>query len=197
MLQATGVAGEPDELKDKVNAEHEWSTKRQQNPCGIKLNLPILKRLWKVATPQERQSARFIHLCRRDTWRQAISQYRAKQSKVWIARSERGISDRHRDVPFDPEAIRSAYELMVAQNARWDRWFAKHGVEPLKISYEGLCDDPQGTIQRVLGFLDLSYSEEVPTDRLQVTRDEITEDWLQRLGTIFDLAETDEDSSPS
>jgi len=181
MLRSTGVAGHVGEIVRKRRPEDEWKANLQTDPYGAKLNPPMMRRLWPLVDPIERRLAKFIWLVRRDTWRQAISQYRAMQSRVWHVSDGEPIPGKHFDVPFDRKAIQETREEFMRQDRLWRRWFADNDIRPLKIEYEGLCAEPRLTVRRVLTHLGLAYKGQIQIETHRVLRDELTEEWVRKL----------------
>lgn len=118
-----------------------------------------------------------IHLFRRDLVGQAISLTRAAQSGQFFS-GQGDIAVPH----FDAELIRDYLELIVRWNAGWEVYFALAGIEPLRISYEDLVEDPQTVINRIAAAL--GYSGLTRIDQAQLTlriqRDDISAEWRER-----------------
>lgn len=66
-------------------------------------------------------------------------------------------------------------------DADWLGWFAKEGVEPLRITYQALSDDPSQAVARVLGALscapELAQSVQPQTRKMA---DALSADWIRR-----------------
>jgi len=181
MLRSTGVAGHVREIVHKRKPNKEWRDHLQTNPYGIKLNPPIMRLIWPLVDLEEKRSAKFVWLIRRDSWRQAISQYRAMQSHVWHVDRSKPVPEEHLDVVFDPKAIAEIRREFLKQGRFWRGFFAKNQIQPLKIEYEDLCAEPEATVRRVLGHLGLIYDGPIATETNQVLRDGLTDAWLRKL----------------
>lgn len=129
---------------------------------------------------------RYIHLKRVDAVAQAISRLRAEQSGLWHRAADG--SERERTAPAAPEVfdaglIASLAEEAKADNAGWDAWFAAHGIEPLRLTYEDLAADPRPALAMVLKNLGQDPSAaaivEVKTAKLA---DKVSRDWAVRFG---------------
>jgi len=181
MLSSTGTAGCPRELLRHRPIAEQWAESLDKDPHGVKLWLPELRTLWPLVDPAERRRARWVWLVRRDTWRQAVSQYRARTSGVWHVTGRARIPPAHRDVPYDAAAIADV-RLRLRRAARaWRTWFRCHAVAPLLILYEDLAAEPEKTVRRILRHLRLDEPPTIDTRGMTILRDEITDAWLDRL----------------
>jgi len=126
----------------------------------------------------------YIHLKRQDNVAQAISRLRAEQSGLWH-RSADG-SERERSAPpapevYDADLIAGLVHEAEADNRNWDAWFAKHKIEPLRLTYEELSAAPQAVLAKVLTELGqdpaIATTVKVKTAKLA---DEISRDWAAR-----------------
>jgi trehalose 2-sulfotransferase len=133
---------------------------------------------------------RYIWLTRRDKARQAISYYRACQSEIWwqIESDEPGGSG-STDAPepvFDAAEIARLERLVAANDAKWQGFFARCGIDPLVITYEELGADYAGTISRVLSWLGVAEPDpsQIRPPRLRRQADELSEAWLVRYAAV-------------
>jgi trehalose 2-sulfotransferase len=132
----------------------------------------------------------YVHLQREDTARQAISYYRAAYSDNWfdlveddaVAAEPRLI----RPIPLPPEPdwghVRYLEDVVISHSLRWTEYFARSGIEPLRLRYEDLVDSPADTIQHVLDFIGVSLppGAELPPPRLKKQADAETERLLEQ-----------------
>jgi LPS sulfotransferase NodH len=113
--------------------------------------------------PRDRShDARLVLLTRDDRRRQAISILLARTSGVYAvsAEGEEAQLPEHvgrwsRDSRFDsPSGLAAALDEILAtiveHEQGWRRWCEASGLEVLSLSYETLCDDYPGTIDRVM-----------------------------------------------
>lgn len=120
----------------------------------------------------------FLHIEREDLLGQALSLARAEQTP--------GFRREDRPPPgppvYDRRRIAAALRRIAHNQARWKVWFARNGIAPLRITYEGALTDPQGTVRAVGAHIGLA--EEPIADAAQVTfgieRNDETERWRQR-----------------
>ena len=93
---------------------------------------------------------RYVWARRADTVRQAISMWRAIQTRSWRG-DERGDG---RSPQYRFEAIDHLRARFESDEAGWQRFFETHGIEPLVVRYEAdLEQDRADTIRAVLRFI--------------------------------------------
>jgi len=98
----------------------------------------------------------YVWMRRRDKVRQAISLWRALQTRTW--RKENG----HSESPPPPlrysfEGIDHLARALQSDDEAWERYFERHGPEPLTIVYEDdLEADPARTVWRVLDHIGIA-----------------------------------------
>lgn len=100
----------------------------------------------------------FIHLTRADKVDQAVSLVRAGQTGLWHRAADGSELERTappREPVYDGAAIAAAVAELSAYDRDWTTWFAREGIDPLPLTYDGLSADPAGTLARVLGALGL------------------------------------------
>lgn len=119
----------------------------------------------------------FVHLRRRDVLGQALSRVRALQTRRWRSTLP-GRGDAH----YDGEAILDALRLTVIQDARWEMFFARNGIAPLRLVYEDALESVTATVVAVADLVKLG-PRPVPAPRaieVAVQRDAQTQDWRVR-----------------
>ena len=119
---------------------------------------------------------RYVWARRSDTVRQAISMWKAVQTRSWRG-DERG-DERPPEYRF--EAIDHLRARFESDEAGWERFFYGYGIEPLFVRYEAdLERDRAATVRRVLHFIGVAppagLAAEVP---LQRQADALTEEWV-------------------
>ncbi|MCW2306215.1 Stf0 sulfotransferase family protein [Rhodobium gokarnense] len=98
----------------------------------------------------------FIHLTREDKLDQAVSYLKAQQSGLWHRAPDGSELERlsaPQELRYDREAIAAQRAEMVAMDAAWAAWFDGEGIDPLRLTYNGLAADPIGTLKTVLTAL--------------------------------------------
>jgi trehalose 2-sulfotransferase len=105
----------------------------------------------------------WIHVTRRDRVAQAVSLWRAVQTRAWSADED---PDPVEPV-YDAGAIAHLRDQLIGQDAAWRDWFATNGIAPLEVEYEALAAAHAATLHRVLAHLGLEAEQipEPPTDR--------------------------------
>lgn len=127
---------------------------------------------WTEALP----NLHFVHLVREDVLGQAISLCRVNQTGRF-----RSPQPESNPPWYDGETIRSHIHLFTRANARWTAFFARVGVRPLRLVYEQITRDPQGTADQVSDLLQIARTR-VDLTRVEQTvmRDQLSEEWRRR-----------------
>ena len=123
---------------------------------------------WTDALP----GLRFVYLERRDLLGQAISLLRANQTQQWRSTlSARG------ETSYDGAAILGYLHQIVREQARWASFFARNGIEPLRLIYEDFVGRPEAAVRAVAELMHVAIppaTDPYQTD-LVVQRDSVTE----------------------
>jgi LPS sulfotransferase NodH len=129
----------------------------------------------------------FIHLTRPDKVEQAVSFVRAEQSGLWH-RAPDGTELERLSEPseahYDAAEIRACYDRFTRFDSDWQAWFESQRISPLKITYDALSADPQGTLRHVLQGLGLEESAAdgiVPS--VAKLADATSADWVSRFSS--------------
>jgi LPS sulfotransferase NodH len=120
---------------------------------------------------------KFVYHERRDLLGQALSWVRSTQTNQY--RSTMLV----RGEPFyDGAAIRERLMMIARERARWEAFFARTGIVPLRTAYEDLVADPGREVDRVAALLSLPEPVAIDPARvdLAVQRDALTEEWRTR-----------------
>lgn len=189
MLTYTYKAGIAHEHVNDMEANYPslddaWKTYVDKD-LGIKLGIRQMKKLWHLV---EAENPKVITLFRHDLWQAAVSVYRAQFSNVWVKSTPGhemlGQIDDEGDIPFNADKIIEAHELLKREREEWSMWLDEHGVQPLSLWYEGLCQDPEGTARQVLTYLGIAYDGGfVHTTQKQRTPE--TEQWARDAEAIY------------
>jgi trehalose 2-sulfotransferase len=125
----------------------------------------------------------YIWVSREDKVRQAVSMWRALQSRRW--RGERADADHHEHDPTDEtpvysyDGIHHLVRLFEDDDRGWRAWFADNGVSALHLTYERLSSDREVTVRAVLDAIGVTPPQEwtapEPTRR---QADAISADWV-------------------
>ena len=98
----------------------------------------------------------YVHLSRQDKVAQAVSHLRAEQSGLWHRHtdgSERERLTREQPLVFDRKALSRLVAESEEHDAAWNRWFDRHGIKPVRITYEKLSDSPKAILATILSAL--------------------------------------------
>jgi trehalose 2-sulfotransferase len=120
---------------------------------------------------------RYIWVSRGDKVRQAVSLWKALQTRSW----RHGDAGDGRPAPqYRFEGIRHLVGRLESDDRGWRDFFSEHGLEPLAISYEDdLERDPDGTIRRVLSWLGVPAPEGHKTRQpLRRQSDALSDEWI-------------------
>jgi trehalose 2-sulfotransferase len=126
----------------------------------------------------------YIHLSRQDKVAQAISLLRARQSGLWHRAADG--TERERLAPpaplvYDADRLAGLVEELETDDAAWNGWFSRFGIEPLRLTYEGLAAKPQAALAQVLSALALDEATAASVDvRTAKLADETSLEWTRR-----------------
>lgn len=100
----------------------------------------------------------FIHLSRTDKVSQAVSRVKAMQTGLWHVASdgtERERTGPAQDAVYDRDCIGKYVEELTVQDRAWTHWFVDNQIEPMRLTYEALCQEPKGDLESMLSALGL------------------------------------------
>ena len=117
-----------------------------------------------------------VHVYRPDVVSQAVSFWRAVQTRVW-----RGRPDPVRDAraEYHAGAIAHVITMLKAQEVGWRNWFAEENVEPIEVSYPVLWRNLTQVVGTVLDALGLD-PRLAPDPVLQRQADQRSDEWVDR-----------------
>jgi trehalose 2-sulfotransferase len=106
----------------------------------------------------------FVWVSREDKVRQAVSMWRALQSRAW--RGERADGDenatrapKNQRGIYSYDGIDHLVRRFQADDDGWRDWFEANGVSPVSVTYQRLAGDREGAVRAVLTAVEV-----VPTD---------------------------------
>jgi LPS sulfotransferase NodH len=120
---------------------------------------------------------KFVYLERRDLIGQAVSWARAVQtSQFRSTQPVRGVA------AYDGALILERLQAIVRERARWDMYFARTGISPLRTAYEDVIADPAREVARVAALVGLAEPVRIDPSAidLQIQRDAASEEWRRR-----------------
>jgi LPS sulfotransferase NodH len=117
-----------------------------------------------------------VHVYRPDVVSQAVSFWRAVQTRVW-----RGRPDPVRDarVEYHPGAIAHIITLLRAQEDGWRAWFADEHIHPIDVAYPVLWRNLTSIVATVLDALGLD-PRLAPEPVLERQADQRSDEWVDR-----------------
>lgn len=117
-----------------------------------------------------------IHVYRPDVVSQAVSFWRAVQTRVW-----RGRPDPVRDAraEYHAGAIAHVIKMLRAQEEGWNAWFAEEDIKPIDISYPYLWRNLTTVVATVLEALGLD-PRLAPAPVLERQADQRSDEWVDR-----------------
>lgn len=181
----TFIADYPDRIEEQVPLAHHAGT-TTNGVFAMKLHTWHFDRLSEAMRLTDVfPNPMFVRLTRRDRLRQAISLVRARQTNSYHAHTAKAAEE-----VYDADDIARTLKDVIRLSSRWDAYFARNGIDPLRIEYEQLEADPVGVMQQIARLVgeqirpvDLEISRP-----LKVQRDSVTEAWRSRfLAQIADL----------
>lgn len=180
------IADYPHDVSGEVRAAHRAGI----TPNGVfamKLHTQHFDRLQSQARLSEVfPDPVFVWLTRRDRLGQAISRARAQQS----GRYHEYWHEERAEI-YDAALIERTLSELLTLSGRWERYFARNGIEPLRVCYEDLSADPIAVIQAIAALVgEHVEAREIVVEReLKIQRSEISEDWRRRF--LADAADLD------
>ncbi len=121
---------------------------------------------------------RFVLVTRADKVSQAVSLWRAVQTRRW--RADAGAPRRPHDAVYSFAAIDHLVAQLEADEAAWRAWFAGSLQRaPLELSYETIAAEPRAAVARVLDVCGLAVVE-VGEPPLRDQRDARSSAWAER-----------------
>jgi trehalose 2-sulfotransferase len=117
-----------------------------------------------------------VHVYRPDVVSQAVSFWRAVQTRVW-----RGRPDPVRDAraEYHPHAIAHVITLLREQEKGWRTWFDEEGIEPIDVSYPVLWRNLTQIVATVLEALGQD-PRLAPAPMLERQADQRSDEWVDR-----------------
>lgn len=126
----------------------------------------------------------YIHLSRGDKLGQAVSLMRAEQTGLWHLNADGSVLEGGESRPeprYDGARIAAILGELEADDAAWGRFFAGHGLQPLRLTYETLTAGPQQALAEIFAALGLDRARAqtmaVPTAKMA---DALSLEWVER-----------------
>ncbi len=120
----------------------------------------------------------FIRIVREDVVAQAVSFWRAVQTRVWRGRTP---ADRDARARYDATGIAHLVAELRRQQAGWDAWLAETGIDPIVVTLAELAENPAKQVDRVLDALGLPRADVRPdAPVLRRQGDGRSAEWIER-----------------
>lgn len=188
-LESTGVLGRPGELfRDPAIVrsisgdgrrllEYVGQVSTPNGVYGLKVFTSHFDNARELGWADRLPKLHFVYLERKDLLGQAISFARALQSGQYLA------SEVEREKPrYDRRLIADSLARLAYGRARWECYFARNGIKPLRLTYEDVALDVQRAAKAIAGHVGLTVSPFVDPNRdvLPVQRTSESETWRSR-----------------
>jgi trehalose 2-sulfotransferase len=121
---------------------------------------------------------RYVWMRRRDKVRQAISLWRALQTRTWRLEHPHANGD----VPvlsYSFDGIEHMRRRLSADDEAWGRHFLRYAIDPLELIYEtDVTPDPAGAVSRVLQYIGVAVPHGwAPAARTARQSDGLSDEW--------------------
>ena len=128
---------------------------------------------------------RFIHLERRDRVRQAVSWALAGQTGHYSS-SQVASQSALKEPSFDIEFLDGLYRLIGESQTGWSEFFQHHQLEPLRLYYEDIAADLEGSTREVLAWLGIPAPKSFDLSNLsfQPQSTHLNEEWAERFRSL-------------
>lgn len=127
--------------------------------------------------------ALYVYLTRADKRRQIVSLAIALQTDQWTSYDARSA-----EPSYDETVIEQAGEFLTQEERNWATFFAARGVEPLRLTYEGLLAEPDHSARAVCALVGVEPQEPFVLEKAATKKQgsALNEDWLARAAPILD-----------
>jgi trehalose 2-sulfotransferase len=119
----------------------------------------------------------YVHVLREDHVAQAISMWRAVQTRAWRAETDDAV-----EPVYSFSGIEHLAHQLERHNVAWDRWFDQQEIEPLRVRYSEMAEDPGRVLQDTLDFIgvgDQAHAEPPPPSMRRQSGEQSRE-WADR-----------------
>ena len=116
---------------------------------------------------------------RADTTRQAVSLWKALQTQQWRQDSDDDVGGK--GLRFSFAAVNHLKLRIDEHNEAWQDFFDACDEEPLKVVYEDLAEDYEGTVLRLLEGIGVPLPRNFAVEQPRMKRqaDELSEEWVR------------------
>jgi LPS sulfotransferase NodH len=119
---------------------------------------------------------RWVYIDRSDLLGQAISWAKAKSTGQYSS-----LHEQRREVVYKYEAVLQAMKALAREKVAWEVHFAAFGIEPLRVTYEQLEEDPAPPVHQIAELMGVDSVVDVQLGdvALEKQRDETNEQWRE------------------
>ena len=120
----------------------------------------------------------FVHLTRTDLLGQAISLHKAEQTRAYTSWSEPQAQP-----TYDGNRLRRLVHELALRRERWEMYFARNGITPLRLTYEDIVTEPKATVRAVARHVGVGLAARrtrVPWFRFDRHADTVNTEWRQK-----------------
>lgn len=125
---------------------------------------------------------KFIHYCRINKIKQAISAVKAGRTNVFVKRLN--MPTLLDNTEFCRKEILQKIDKLVQREAAWLNFFDRYQITPYVLTYEDLCRDRVTALENLLCFLEfdtVNLTEALSGVQYPIQQyDEISEEWYQK-----------------
>ena len=125
---------------------------------------------------------RYLWIRRDDKLRQAISMWKAKQTKVYNSLQRKGASLPDGEPEYDFHEIKKIMQRFEDEDAAWEKFFTENSIAPVEIHYEDFADHHEERTLEILRELAIEVGEQFTVKPITYRRlaDSINEKWRER-----------------
>lgn len=133
--------------------------------------------IWDNAFP----NGKHIFLTRRNKARLAVSWWKAVQTQVWHREHGRPPQSAVVNEKYNYQGIYSLYLAATLREAGIQEYFTEAGISPLTLVYEDFIADYEGTVRRVLDYLEIPrQGVTVEPPYFGKLSDRVSDEWVER-----------------
>jgi trehalose 2-sulfotransferase len=120
---------------------------------------------------------RYVHVSRTDRIAQAVSMWRAVQTRAWRAETSEAV-----EPVYSFAGIAHLVRQLETNERAWRRWFEREGVTPLEVGYDELAADPDATLRRTLAFVGVGdeFEGDAPIPSVRRQSGQQSREWAER-----------------
>ena len=131
-------------------------------------------------------SLKYIHVTRQDKVRQAISLWKAIQTRQWRLDVGARVTGQFRVPVFDFEAINHLRSQLTAEDLAWASFFRTTGIQPLVLRYEEFGSDPADALAKTAELLGLPDELRTSIEPLTIIKqsDGQSDEWVDQYTSL-------------